>query len=70
LDRCLPPEVFRAKRLIHLDTEKTAYVFQLCGTRAAFEPYEGPLTHGRLDFIGRGIDPEALGRQLEDCLEA
>jgi len=68
LDHELPPDLFRAKGIIKFDADPSAYVFQLCGTRAAFEPFGDGTAEIRLVFIGRGIDDYALRQQLEGCL--
>ena len=67
LDRALPSEVFRAKGIVAFKGVEGRHVFQLCGGRAAFEPYDGPVTETRLVFTGRGLDRLALSRSLEDC---
>jgi G3E family GTPase len=67
LDRALPPEVFRAKGIVAFEGVQGRHVFQLCGGRAAFEPYNGPVSETRLVFIGRGLDRSTLTRSLEGC---
>lgn len=67
LDRRLPPGVFRAKGLIRFEGDDNGYVFQLSGTRAAFEPFAGAPPGARLVFIGRDVDDARLGRELAVC---
>jgi G3E family GTPase len=68
LDDGLPEGVFRAKGLLRLDRPEGAFVFQLCGGRAAFDPYDGELTVSELVFIGREIDEPTLAERLQWCL--
>jgi G3E family GTPase len=67
LDRGLPRAVFRAKGIISFGESIGRHVFQLCGGRVAFEPYEGTVTETRLVFIGRNLDAAALTEALETC---
>lgn len=67
IDHGLPDGIFRAKGLISLDAARSRYVFQLCGARAAFEPYDGPVSETQLVFIGRNIDRSTLRERLESC---
>jgi G3E family GTPase len=68
LDRKLPPGVFRAKGIVALDSTDRRFVFQLCGSRAAFEPYDGPIMDCRLVFIGREINETSLSESLHACI--
>lgn len=68
LDRKLPQGVFRAKGIVPLDSMDRRYVFQLCGSRAAFEPYDGAIVECRLVFIGRDVDEPSLRDSLAVCL--
>jgi G3E family GTPase len=68
LDEGLPAEVFRAKGIVQLDRPEQAYVFQLCGGRVSFYPYDGPIADTRLVFIGRGIDGASLEARARQCL--
>jgi G3E family GTPase len=68
LDHELSGSVYRAKGIVRFDSNPTAYLFQLCGARAAFEPFADPGQNTRLVFIGREFDEDILGRQLEACL--
>ena len=68
LDHELPAGLFRAKGIVRFDADPSAYVFQLCGTRTAFEPFADESTQTRLVFIGRNIDEDVLRRQLKACL--
>ena len=67
IDNGLPAGLFRAKGIVGLDANGTRYVFQLCGGRVAFEPYDGEIADTRLVFIGRGLDGDLLRRCLEAC---
>jgi G3E family GTPase len=67
LDRKLPPGIFRAKGIVALDSSNYRFVFQLCGSRATFDPYDGPVTDCRLVFIGRDVDEESLRKSLHAC---
>jgi G3E family GTPase len=69
IDRGLPAEVFRAKGIVRFSDQTGHYLFQLCGTRASFDPYDGTATESQLVFIGRNIDAQVLERRLTDCLE-
>jgi len=68
LDHGLPAGVFRAKGIVRFDADPTSYVFQLCGGRAAFEPFADQIPDIRLVFIGREINEDLLRQQLETCL--
>jgi G3E family GTPase len=68
LDRGLPEQVFRAKGIVRFDRSASRYVFQFCGGRSNFYPYDGLVNDNRLVFIGRGIDPSRLNGLLGDCL--
>jgi G3E family GTPase len=70
LDHALPANVYRAKGLVRFDRRQQPYVFQLCGGRAAFEPFNGPVDDTTLVFIGRGLDTAALERDVRACLTA
>ena len=67
LDTGLPEGLFRAKGIVGLDSSSARYVFQLCGRRASFEPYDGDVTESRLVFIGRNIDGPQLREKIEAC---
>lgn len=67
LDTAVPVGVFRAKGLVRFDNGPNAYVFQLCGARASFEPFNAAIEDTRLVFIGRGIDGDALEKALKTC---
>jgi G3E family GTPase len=68
LDAGFPASVFRSKGIVSFDAPSGRhYVFQFCGGRASFEPYDGPITDTRLVFIGRGIDALALEARLAVC---
>jgi len=68
LDRGLPIGVYRAKGIVALDARKSRYVFQFCGGRSSFEPYDGTLEGSRMVFIGRDLDESALRQELELCV--
>jgi len=70
LDRDLPAEVFRAKGIIAFAEQDGHHLFQLCGARAAFDPYAGTAKDNQLVFIGRDIDARALETRLAGCLVA
>jgi G3E family GTPase len=67
LDSTLPEGIFRAKGIVSIDKPSARYVFQLCGRRIAFEPYDGEVTETRLVFIGRNIDEALLRERVEAC---
>jgi len=67
LNEGLPEAVFRAKGIFRLDNLVGWYVFQFCGGRSSFEPYPGTPRESGIVFIGRGINPDALGQRVEDC---
>lgn len=67
LDRELPRGLFRAKGIVTFVGATDRYVFQLCGGRVAFEPYDGAVTETRLVFIGRDLDAATLGEALDAC---
>jgi G3E family GTPase len=67
LDTGLPEGLFRAKGIVGLDSSAARYVFQLCGRRVSFEPYEGDVAASRLVFIGQNIDGSRLREQIEAC---
>jgi G3E family GTPase len=67
LNEGLPETVFRAKGIFRLDSLDGWCVFQFCGGRASFEPYPGTPRESGIVFIGRGIDPKALGQRVEYC---
>jgi len=67
LDRKLPLGVFRAKGIVALDSTDRRFVFQLCGSRAAFQPYDGPVGDCRLVFIGREVEESSLRDSLYAC---
>jgi G3E family GTPase len=69
LDHRLPAGLFRAKGLVRFSSDPTGYVFQLCGARAAFEPFVEPVSESFLVFIGQYIDEESLARDLRGCLD-
>lgn len=68
LDHGLPPGLFRAKGVVRFDADPVTYLFQLCGTRAAFDVHPTPATETNLVFIGRDLDKNQLGEQLRACL--
>jgi G3E family GTPase len=68
LDAGLPDGVFRAKGLVRLDRPATPFLFQLCGARSDFEPYEQELDASQLVFIGKDMDAAVLAAGLETCL--
>jgi G3E family GTPase len=70
LDQGLPAEVFRAKGIIGFAEQRGFHLFQLCGARAAFDPYRGSCSESQLVFIGRNIDAARLEQRLTNCLEA
>jgi G3E family GTPase len=67
LDAGFPEGVFRSKGIVSFEAPTGHYVFQFCGGRASFEPYDGPITDTRLVFIGRSIDALALEARLVKC---
>jgi G3E family GTPase len=67
LDAGLPENVFRAKGLIAIDRPDARYLFQYCGGRAAFDPYEGPINENRLVFIGQKLDPVTIDDRIDAC---
>jgi G3E family GTPase len=67
IDTGLPDGVFRAKGIVGLDALSARYVFQFCGGRVAFEPYDGEVADTRLVFIGRNIDGSLLRERIEAC---
>jgi G3E family GTPase len=69
LDRRLPSGVFRAKGIVALSGMTRSYLFQLCGKRVNFEPYDGPVNETRIVFIGRNLEEKVLADALEACLE-
>jgi len=69
LDHGIPRGVFRAKGIVHFE-RAGSFVFQLCGARAAFEPYLGSISDSRLVFIGHDLSEPELRRDLEECLSA
>lgn len=70
MDDGLPAGVFRAKGLVRFDRIDELYVFQLCGSRAAFEPATTTLDVAGVEvvFIGPDLDRGELARGLEACL--
>lgn len=68
LDHTVPVGIFRAKGIIALDSPERRFIFQLCGSRASFEPYAGPITDCQLVFIGQGIDGPALLAAVQSCV--
>jgi G3E family GTPase len=70
LDNGLPASVFRAKGLIRFDSPDAAFVFQLCGSRAAFDAVDEEIVHSELVFIGRDLDATELEEHLRACLVA
>jgi G3E family GTPase len=68
LDDGLPAGVFRAKGLLRLAEPEGTFLFQLCGSRAAFEPWEDVSEISDLVFIGRELDRNVLSARLDACL--
>jgi G3E family GTPase len=68
LDHGLPAQVFRAKGIIGFAEQHGHHLFQLCGTRASFDPYPGAASDNQLVFIGRDVDPLALQTRLAACV--
>jgi G3E family GTPase len=68
LDQKLPAGIFRAKGIVVLDSPDRRFVFQLCGSRASFEPYDGPIIDCQLVFIGRDVNEACMCESLQDCL--
>jgi G3E family GTPase len=67
LDGGLPDGVFRAKGLVQFDRPDGRFVFQLCGSRAAFEPYDDQPGGSELVFIGHELDAALIAQGLEAC---
>lgn len=73
LDREMPAVVFRAKGLVRFEGVGQRYVFQLCGSRAAFSPLPERVacaadTDNQFVFIGRGLERTTVLAGLEHCL--
>jgi G3E family GTPase len=68
LDEGLPPGVFRAKGIVRLANLEGSFLFQLCGSRAAFEPTSAAADGSELVFIGRDVDAGELATRLASCL--
>jgi G3E family GTPase len=73
--KSLPPTIFRAKGILYLDTfpEKRG-VLHVVGRRCALSwdrPWSGHAPYSKLVLIGtpNGVDPEALKKHFEECLE-
>jgi G3E family GTPase len=67
LDSGLPEGIFRAKGIVSIDKPSARYVFQLCGRRIAFDPYDGDVAETRLVFIGQNVDEALLRKRVEAC---
>jgi G3E family GTPase len=65
----LPLEVFRAKGIVWFAGSELRHVFQLCGQRSDFKSdrWSTPPAN-QLVFIGRHLDTDKLGQQLNNCL--
>ncbi len=68
LDEGLPPGVFRAKGLLKFNRPNQPFLFQLCGARATFDPWETDITGTDLVFIGRNLDRSLLAERLDACI--
>lgn len=70
LDR-LPPNVFRAKGLLHFSKSNLNYIFQLSGKRCYLDTDRRPLSPHtpliQLVLIGRDLPCEELRIQLTEC---
>ena len=64
----LPPDVFRGKGLLWLDTSDKRYIFHLVGQRFTLDESSSfaPLQN-KLVLIGRNLDRVRLRYQLEEC---
>ncbi len=67
LDAGLPRAVYRAKGIVAFDSPRGHFVFQFCGGRSSFEPYDRGLDGTRLVFIGQSLDEDELRRHVERC---
>ena len=67
LDHGLPAGVYRAKGLVGFDRPAGRFVFQYCGGRVGFDPYDGPVTTNRLVFIGQHLDLAAIEQGVAAC---
>lgn len=67
IDRKVPAGVFRGKGIVRFEGPQ-AYVYHLCGSRSAFEPYPHEVPECQLVFIGRDVDRDSLERDLKACL--
>jgi len=70
LDSGLPAGVFRAKGFVRFDQEPQAYLFQLCGSRASFDPWDAEVAGAELVFIGRDFEPAALEARVSSCVDS
>jgi G3E family GTPase len=70
LDGGLPSGVFRAKGFVRFDHSPQTYLFQLCGSRASFDPWEAGVPAMELVFIGRGFEPASIEARVSSCVDS
>jgi G3E family GTPase len=65
----LPPNVFRGKGLLWLDTSAKRYIFHLVGQRFTLDESSSfAAPHNKLVLIGRNLDHDRLKRQIQTCV--
>jgi len=68
LDRGMPAGIYRAKGFVRFDRPSGVFLFQLCGSRAAFDPCDMDVPGAELVFIGQGVDRSELSAHLRACV--
>jgi G3E family GTPase len=68
LDGGLPAGIFRAKGFVRFDHSDQTYLFQLCGSRASFDPWEAGSPDTEIVFIGLDFERASLEARVLSCV--